>query len=108
MFFAEIDVSLVAVVIALVGPLGAYLVSARQLSGKIKNSEASELWAESRSIREWSSERIKECHEHIVELEQRLDELEEENRNLVSLLQKEKAEVARLREEAKQHRNGRT
>jgi hypothetical protein len=82
MVFAAVDPGYVAVAVALLGPLGAYLVAARQMSGKIKNSEASELWAESRSIRDWSSARIKECHEHIDELEKRIDELEEENRKL--------------------------
>lgn len=69
-------------IIALIGPVGAYLVAVRQLSGKIKNSDATELWAESRSIREWSAARIKELNEHIDELEERVAELEKTNREL--------------------------
>lgn len=82
-----IDPAFIALLIALVGPAGAYLVAVRQLSGKIKNSDASELWEESRSIREWSTARNKELSDHIEKLETRVDELEEENRKLKAQLQ---------------------
>jgi hypothetical protein len=82
MLFGAVDPGLLAVFAAILGPAGAYLVAVRQLSGKIKNSEASELWEESRSIREWSTARVKELNEHIRELEARVDELEAENRQL--------------------------
>lgn len=82
MFFASVDPGLVAVFVAVLGPAGAYLVAVRQLSGKIKNSEASELWAESKSIRDWSTARVKELNEQIEKLELRVDELEAENRSL--------------------------
>ena len=78
----DVSPALIALIVALVGPVGAYLVAVRQLSGKIKNSDASELWEESRSIREWSTARNKELTEQIERLETRVDELEEENRQL--------------------------
>lgn len=102
-------VALIAAIVALGGPVVAYLIAAKQLSGRIKNSDATELWAESRSIREWSSGRIKELTEHIERLEIRLDELEitnramaAENAHLKLLLEKEQATVARLKLEAQQ------
>lgn len=107
----EITPGVIALIVALIGPVATYLVAAKQLSGKIKNSDASELWSESRAIREWSSDRIRELNQHVDELEKRLDTVEqsnrdlmEENRNLVSLLQKEKETVAQLKQEAKTHR----
>lgn len=72
----------VALFAALVGPLLTYLVAARKLSGQIKNSEATELWAESRSIREWSSTQIIELRRYVTELEGRVDELETTNSRL--------------------------
>ena len=73
---------LIAIVVALIAPLGAYLLAARQFSGKIKTSDASELWTESRSIREWSQARIRELHEREDELETRIANLEALNTTL--------------------------
>lgn len=95
-------------------PLLTYLVAARRLSGKIKNSEATELWAESRSIREWSTNQVKELNDHVDELEKRLVEVEhkngellEENKRLLRekhhlelLLEQEREFNSRLRWEA--------
>lgn len=78
--------------VALLTPLLTYLVAARKLSGRIKNSEATELWAESRSIREWSTERVKALDKHIDELEARLVEVEKKNTTVTDenrVLQKE-------------------
>jgi hypothetical protein len=65
------------------------------MSGKIGTTEASELWAESRAIREWSSARIDKCDEEILRLRTLLDtanaritELEREKRRLENLLRK--------------------
>jgi hypothetical protein len=111
---ASIDPGLIALVVALIAPLGAYLVTVRRLSGRIKNSEATELWAESRSIRDWSAARIKELDDEISNMEKRLRSLEEKNSELVlenrliiqdkyrlqGLLEKERAFKARLRWDA--------
>lgn len=92
---AAVDPTIGAIVIALVAPVGAYILAARQMSGKIATSEAKQLWEESRAIREWSTTEIKslrdslsaslsriselekqlnEAHEHIKQLESRLDQ----------------------------------
>jgi ABC-type molybdate transport system ATPase subunit len=101
---ANTIVAIVAAVVALGGPVVAYLVAAKQLSGRIKDSDATELWAESRSIRDWSSARIKELSEQIARLEVRLDEgenmnhaLAAENLHLKLELEKEQAVTAHLK-----------
>ena len=82
---------------ALAAPVGAYLVAARQFSGRIKDSDATELWTESRSIREWSAERVKELSEHIAILETRLNEIEEKNSALVEENQRLTSELTYLK-----------
>lgn len=96
------------------GPLLTYLVAARRLSGSIKDSEASSLWAESSSIREWSTERVRELTAHVTDLEGRMESLEtkngellQENKQLIMekahldhLLEQERSFNARLRWEA--------
>jgi hypothetical protein len=67
--------ALIAAAAAILGPLVAYIVAARRFSGKIETTEAAELWAESRSIRDWSQARIRE-------LEQRVETLEAEGGEL--------------------------
>lgn len=128
MLFGALDPAMGGIIIAAISALVTYLVAARNLSGKIKNSDASQLWAESRSIREWSALRMKELNEHVDALEKRLadleaknEELAAENRRLVrqlyeerelmhelqqqniklsALLEHERAHVARLQWEA--------
>lgn len=108
------DPSWVLILGILVGPLLTYLVAARKLSGRIKDSEASSLWEESRSIREWSTERVRELTKHIDELETRMVSLETKNGELLAenkqlildkahlehLLEQERAFNIRLRWEA--------
>lgn len=69
-------------VIALLAPLGAYLVAARKLSGQVKNSDAADLWKESSDIRKWSTDRVKELDDQVREVEARLIKLEVENGEL--------------------------
>lgn len=66
-----------AVVAAFIGALGSYTLAARRFSGKIETTEAKELWAESRSIRKWSQERIEELNGVVGRLEARNSELED-------------------------------
>lgn len=73
----------VAIIIALAAPVGAYLVAARRFSGKIKTSEAEELWAESRAIRQDSAERIKILNGIVERLEIRINSLEADNERLL-------------------------
>jgi septal ring factor EnvC (AmiA/AmiB activator) len=65
------------------GPLLAYILAARKLSGKIGTSEASELWSESRSIRDDYRDRITNAEDRSRGLELRVAKLEEMNNNLV-------------------------
>lgn len=65
----------VAVIAAALGPIGAYLVAARRLSGKIANSDAEQLWEESKAIREWSGARLNAQDDEIVRLRENLIEL---------------------------------
>ena len=84
------DPVLVALLVALLGPLVTYLVAAKRFSGKVKNSDASQLWEESRSIREWSAAQIKR-------LEDEIQELRTENRTLYNLLELEREENRTLK-----------
>lgn len=73
----------VAIIVALAAPIGAYLVAARRFSGKIKTSEAEELWAESRAIRQDSAKRIRILNGVVERLETRVGSLEAENERLL-------------------------
>lgn len=55
--------------------LVALMIAARRFSGKVGSSEAAQLWAESRAIRQ-------EAQERILDLEKRVKELEHENYKL--------------------------
>jgi predicted RNase H-like nuclease (RuvC/YqgF family) len=74
--------TVIATVAAVVGPLAAYLVAARRFSGKISNSDATDLWKESSAIREWSSTQIAKLTEHVERLEARVVLLEGSNEGL--------------------------
>lgn len=89
------DSVVIVLAVAVFGPLLTYIIAARRLSGKIKNSEASDLWAESRAIREWSSGQVKELTTQLDALEERFRILEEKHGELAT-------ENKRLREE-KEH-----
>lgn len=107
------NAGIAALIVACIAPLLTYLAAARRLSGRIKDSEASDLWAESKAIRDWSTQRVRELHDEIEHLENRVNALDqknfklgEENRRLtrevynlrsrIQHLQDEKASVARL------------
>jgi len=62
-------VTFVPLAVALIAPVGAYLVAARKMSGRIASSEASQLWDESRSIRDDYRGRLQEANARIAELE---------------------------------------
>ena len=74
--------TVLAAIAAFAAPIGAYLVAARRFSGKIKTSEAEELWVESRSIRQDATMRISELNRVVERLETRVDSLEGENDRL--------------------------
>lgn len=97
MVIAAIDPAMGGIIVAIISSLVTYLIAARNLSGKIKNSDASQLWAESRSIREWSMERVKELDAHIDRLEQRVIEVEKRNTALAEENRKLQREIYDLR-----------
>jgi chromosome segregation ATPase len=79
MSLAAVDPIVGIIVVAVAGPLVTYLVAVRRLSGKVGSSDASELWAESRSIREWSKDRIAELNTLVGRLEGRVGVVENQN-----------------------------
>lgn len=96
--------ALVAVIAALAGPLLTYLVAARRLSGKIATSDASDLWTESRSIREDYQRRIEELNAVVARCEKRIELLEDrnkalylENGQLKRMIEEHEATIAELR-----------
>lgn len=84
-FFGVITItpSVVAIIVALIGPVGAYLIAARRFSGKIETTEARDLWAESASIREWSRRRIEALEAENARLRQEMRQLRAELRGKV-------------------------
>lgn len=88
---ATIDPIFGVLVIGIVGPVGAYLVAARKMSGKIATTEATQLWAESASIREWSAARIDKCDQEIIRLNNELDAAKAEIRRLEGVLREREA-----------------
>jgi ABC-type enterochelin transport system ATPase subunit len=96
---AVIDPIFGVILVAIIGPTGAYLVTARKMSGKIVNSDAEQLWAESKAIRDWSGARIAASDKEISELRDALRDVlkrhtlvEDENAQL-------KQEIAELKRE---------
>lgn len=105
--FAAIDPVFGVILVAIIGPTSAYLVAAHKMSGKIATTEATDLWAESRAIREWSADRLDACDKEISELRvalsaalSRVTVLEDENAKLLSRIRGLEREAHALREEA--------
>lgn len=91
------------IVIALVGPIGAYIVAARRFSGKIGTSDAAQLWKESKDIRDWSTKRLEAADAEIGELRERVDHLwtrirglEKKNDDLIIELDSARARILEL------------
>lgn len=73
------------------------------MSGKIANSDAEQLWEESRAIREWSTRRLTEYEEDIEKLRQELSNLssrftslETENTDLKKQLESSRVRINEL------------
>jgi hypothetical protein len=73
---------LVPLAIALVAPVGAYVLAARRLSGRIATTEAAQLWAESASIRDDYRTRLLQAEERALSVEIRMSALETKNNEL--------------------------
>lgn len=87
---AALIVGLLGVIL---GPLVAYVVASRKLSGKIATSEAADLWAESSRLREdyrkqlaRSEQRVTQLQARVDEQDERIEALETENRELHQLV----------------------
>lgn len=93
---ATVDPLIGVIVVALIGPLGAYLVAARRFSGKIASSDATDLWAESRSIREWSQKQLDQLAIRIRTVEEENTQLRATVHSLTTELEYAKARVAEL------------
>lgn len=97
---AVIDPLLITLAVGMIAPIGAYLMAARKMSGKIATTEAHDLWEESRAIREWSAARIDKCDEEIQALREQLREA----KNRITHLESEKRRLEKLlREGADRH-----
>ncbi len=88
--------TLIPFVVALVAPIGAYLLAARRMSGKIETSEASPLWEESRAMREDYRQRLDSASTRQRDLEARMAQLEHQNYELLVENAKLKEQVAKL------------
>lgn len=96
---AAIDPVLGVVGAGIISALGAYILAAKKMSGTVKSSDAETLWAESRSIREWSADRIAQLTGIIGSLETRVDAVENRNQTLLSENERLIDQVSELREE---------
>jgi peptidoglycan hydrolase CwlO-like protein len=67
---------LIAVAAAVLGPLFAYMASARRLSGRISTSEASSLWTESAAMRQDYLARITQLNASVERCQTRMQDLE--------------------------------
>lgn len=76
------DPIIIGLVASLIAAAGTYFIAARQFSGKIETSDAAQLWAESRSIRDWSTKRLEELNQLVARLEVQLGTVRTENRAL--------------------------
>ncbi len=73
---------LVAISAAIVAPLLTYVIAARRMSGKIQTSEASDLWAESRALRDDYKSQVGMLQTQVKDLISRVRELEENKTTL--------------------------
>lgn len=77
------SVELLAAVAAVVlGPVVAYVTTTRKLSGKIRTTDADQLWVESRSIRDDYRDRLARAEHRVMEVETRMAEVERRNGQL--------------------------
>lgn len=74
---------LVPIVVAIVAPVGAYLLAARRMSGKVATSDADQLWNEARSIRDDYRDRLDQAASRQAELEHRVAVCEGQNTDLL-------------------------
>jgi hypothetical protein len=71
--------------LALGSPLLAYLIAVRKASGRIRATDASDLWTEAGNIRRECAERVRVLEARVAELEGRNMELAIENARLTRI-----------------------
>src|SRR6266487_5469775 len=76
--FVDIGIIL-AIIAAIGGPLVAYLIGAKKLSGRINTSEAGMLWEEARNLRSEYKTEVGDLRDIVVKLRDRVNELEKKN-----------------------------
>jgi len=85
------------VIVAIIAPLGAYLLAARKMSGKVATSDANALWKEASAIRDDYRDRIVKANDRQAALETRVSALEGQNNELVRENYELRAEVSSLK-----------
>ena len=92
--------SSVAVIVALIGilvaPLVTYIIATRRLSGKIRTSEAADLWAESAAMRHDYQTENERLRGRVTDLEGRAAIIEAINNDLTRDLRLSQDEIKRL------------
>jgi predicted RNase H-like nuclease (RuvC/YqgF family) len=73
---------IVALIAAVVGPVGTYIIAGRRLSGRIDTTEAASLWEESRAMRTDYRDRLAEAEKRMAKLEARIADEERANTTL--------------------------
>jgi len=87
----------VPLVIAVIAPLGAYLLAARKMSGKVATSDANALWKEASAIRDDYRDRITKANDRQAALETRVATLEGQNNDLVKENYELRTEITSLK-----------
>jgi hypothetical protein len=74
----------VPIVVAVIAPIGAYLLAARKMSGKVSTSDATQLWKEAGAIRDDYRGQLQLADARVQNLEVRIGRLEDKNDALVA------------------------
>ena len=86
----------VPIVVAIVAPIGAYVLAARKMSGKVSTSDATQLWKEAGAIRDDYRGQLQLADARVQNLEVRIGTLEDKNDILLAENAALKRRVAEL------------
>lgn len=101
MVFAAVDPLFASLGAAALAALGAYFIALRRASGTIQTSEASDLWEESKAIRQELRDRITELNLEIGRLQGRLEAVEGRNTELDNKIAEQRDTIVDLRTDLK-------
>lgn len=90
-------VAVLTVAAALIGPAVTFLVAARRMSGRIATSDASDLWAEARDMRQDYRDRLAASEARAARVEERMAKLEDRHNECVKENKALRNEVAELK-----------